>query len=212
MPPRLDEAHSAAEEMIAASHRISKILDDIGNLFGKTKREPSPVHVNDLTSEALRILDRELRVHKVTTRVQLTSELPPVMGHRGQLEEVVINLIQNAIEAMEVVNDEQRELQVETGRWGADAIKVTIADTGPGIDSKKSGEIFEAFFTTKSDGMGLGLAICKMIIERHGGRLSVSPARPHGAIFQIILPQVKAERLVSPSSPGSPKARTDGGA
>lgn len=193
MPPQLDEARSAAEDMIAASYRINKILDDIGNLFGKAKQEPSPVHVNDLVIEVLRILDRELRVHKVATRVKLTSELPPVMGHHGQLQEVVINLIQNAMESMEMVSDEQRELQVKTERWGGDAINVTIADTGPGIDSKKSGELFEAFFTTKSDGMGLGLAICRIIIERHGGQLSVSPASPHGAIFQIILPQLKPE-------------------
>jgi len=193
VPLQLDEAHSAAEEMIAASYRISKIINDIGNLFGKTKREPSAVHVNDLAIEALRILHRELRVHKVATRVELTSGLPPVMGHRGQLQEVVINLIQNAIDAMEVVSDEQRELQVKTECWRGDAIKLTIADTGPGIDSKTSGEIFEAFFTTKSDGMGLGLAICRMIIERHGGQLTASPASPHGAIFKIILPQSKPE-------------------
>ena len=191
MPPQLDEAHSAAEEMLAAGYRISKILEDIGNLFGRTKREPSPIYVNDLAIETLRILDRELTVHKVATRVELTSELPPVMGHGGQLQEVLINLIKNAIEAMEVVDDEQRKLGVKTERWSGDAISVAIADTGPGIDPKKSGEIFEAFFTTKSDGMGLGLAICRMIIERHGGQLSVSPASPHGAIFQIILPQSK---------------------
>ena len=188
MPPQLEEAHSAAKDMIAAGRRIGKILDDIGNLFGKTQREPSPVHVNDVAIEALRSLDKELRVHKVATRVELTAELPSVMGHRGQLEEVIINLMRNAIEAMEVVSDEQRELRVKTERWGGDAINITIADTGPGIDLGKSGAIFEAFFTTKSDGMGLGLAICRMIIERHGGQLSVSPASPHGAIFQIILP------------------------
>jgi signal transduction histidine kinase len=193
VPLQLDEADSAADEMIAASDRISKIIKDIGNLFGKTKREPIPVHVNDLAIEAMRILDRELRVHKVATRVELTSGLPPVMGHRGQLQEVVINLIQNAIDAMEVVSDERRELQVKTERWRGDAIKLTIADTGPGIDSKTSGEIFEAFFTTKSDGMGLGLAICRMIIERHGGELTASPASPRGAIFQIILPRSKLE-------------------
>jgi C4-dicarboxylate-specific signal transduction histidine kinase len=179
--------------MVAESYRINKILDDIGNLFGKTKQEPSPVDVNDLVIDVLRILDSELRGHKVATRVELTSELPPVMGHRGQLQEVVINLIRNAMEAMEVVSDEQRELQVKTERWGGDAINVTIADTGPRIDLKKSGEIFEAFFTTKSDGMGLELAICWMIIERHRGQLSVSPASPQGAIFQIILPQLKPE-------------------
>jgi C4-dicarboxylate-specific signal transduction histidine kinase len=124
MPPLLDEARSGAGDMIAASYRIDKILDDIGNLFGKARQEPSPVHVNDLVIEALRIVDKELTIHKVATSVALTSELPPMMGHRGQFQEVVINLIQNAIVAMEVVNDEQRELQVKTERRGGDAINV----------------------------------------------------------------------------------------
>jgi signal transduction histidine kinase len=189
VPPELDEARSAAEEMIAAGHRISGILHGIGDLFGKTKREPSPVDVNHLVVEALHIFDKELTDHKVTVHAELASELPPALGHRGQLQEVITNLIQNAIEAMATVHDEPRELQVRTGRHGGDAISVTIADTGPGIDSKKSGKIFEAFFTTKSHGMGLGLAICRMIVERYGGQLSVSQASPRGAIFQMILPQ-----------------------
>jgi signal transduction histidine kinase len=192
VPPELEEARSSAKDMITASYRISERLDDIANLFGTTERAPSPVGVNDLVLEALRILDKDLKGHEVATRVELTSELPTVMGHRGQLQEAIVNLIQNAIEAMETVGDERRELRVHTERHVSDAIKVTIADTGPGIDSGKSDEIFEPFFTTKSHGMGLGLAICRMIVERHGGQLSVSPASPRGAIFQIILPRLKA--------------------
>jgi signal transduction histidine kinase len=188
-PPELDEARLVAEEIITESHRINEMLDNIGDLFGNTKREPSPVDVNDLALDALGILDKELKDHKVASRVELASELPPVMGHSGQLREVIINLIQNAIDAMEAVDAERRELHVKTERYGGDKIHIIIRDTGPGIDPKKSDEIFEAFFTTKSHGMGLGLAICRMIIERHGGQLSVSPANPHGAVFQMMFPQ-----------------------
>jgi signal transduction histidine kinase len=190
-PPMLEKASSSAEAMVAASHRISEILDDVRNLFGKVNQEPGPVDVNDLMLETLRTLDKELKDHAVVTRVELTPELPPVMGHRGQLQEVIVNLIQNAIEAMEAVDEGGRTLQVKTERYSGDAISLTIVDTGPGIESKNSDEIFEAFFTTKSHGMGLGLAISRMIVERHGGQLPVFPATPHGSAFQLILPQMK---------------------
>jgi C4-dicarboxylate-specific signal transduction histidine kinase len=179
--------------VVTAGHRISETLDNIGNLFGKTKTEPSPVDVNDLALVALRTFDKELKDHRVGTHVELTSELALVMGHRGQLLEVMINLIQNAIDAMETMDAKQRELRVKTERHGSNAIKIMIADTGPGIDPKKSDEMFQAFFTTKSQGMGLGLAICRMIVEGHGGQLSVSTANPHGAIFEMVLPQLKPE-------------------
>jgi len=190
-PPELDEARLAAEEMNAASHRISGMLDDISNLFGEARRDPGPVDVNDLALEALRMLDKQLKDHKVASRVELTSSLPSVVGHRGQLQEVVVNLIQNAIEAMGAVDGDRRELKVKTERCGGGAIGVTVADTGPGIDPKKSDEIFQVFFTTKSQGMGLGLAICRMIIERHGGQLCVFQASPHGAVFQMTLPEAR---------------------
>src|SRR6516225_5388142 len=111
------------------------------------------------------------------------------MGHSGQLQQVIVNLIQNAIDAMNSVDSDGRVLQVRTEHSGSDAISITVEDTGPGIDPKKSDEMFGAFFTTKPHGMGLGLAICRMIVERHDGELSVSSAVPHGAIFRIKLPQ-----------------------
>jgi signal transduction histidine kinase len=187
VPPRIDEARSSAEQIVAATERAGEIVSDIANLFGRAKREPSSIDANDVALEALRILGKELKDHKVATRIELTSGLPPVMGQRGQLQEVIVNLIRNAIEAMQTVDDGERELKVQTGHDGG-AIKITIADTGPGIDPRKPDELFEAFFTTKPDGMGLGLALCRMIIENHEGELSVSPAHPRGAIFQIALP------------------------
>jgi signal transduction histidine kinase len=190
-PPNLEQARSCAGRMIAAAHRASQILDDIRNLFGTAERAQSPVDVNVLVVSSLRALDSELKSHNVTTRIQLASQLPPIMGHRGQLQEVMVNLIQNSVDAMVSADNGRRVLQARTEHNG-DAICVEIEDTGPGIDPKKSDDIFDAFFTTKPHGMGLGLAICRMIVERHEGRLSASSADPHGALFRIMLPQMKA--------------------
>ena len=186
-PPKLDKARSAAEVIIAAGHRASQMLDDIRNLFGTAQRVQNPVDVNELAMSALRVLDGELKSHKITTRVDLQAKLPPVIGHSGQLQEVIVNLIQNAIDAMDTVENYCRVLQVRTEHSGGDAINVEIEDTGPGIDPEKRDDIFDAFFTTKPHGMGLGLAICRMIVERHGGKFSVSSADPHGAVFRITL-------------------------
>jgi signal transduction histidine kinase len=190
-PPKLEKARSAAEKVIAGGHRIGQILEDIRTLFGRTERTAGPVNMNDLALGALRALDGELKNHNIVTRLHLKPELPPAMGHSGQLHQVIVNLIQNAIDAMDSVAGGRRVLQVNTEYDGGDAISITIEDTGPGIDPKKSDDIFGAFFTTKPHGMGLGLAICRMIVERHDGELSVASANPHGAIFRIKLPQMK---------------------
>jgi len=190
-PPKLEKARSAAEKAIAAGHRISQILDDIRNLFGTTERASGPVNMNDLALEALRALDGELKNHNIVTHTHLKPELPPIMGHNGQLQQVIVNLIQNAIDAMDSVDSDRRVLHLRTEHNGGNAISITIEDTGPGIDPNKTDNVFDAFFTTKSHGLGLGLAICRMIIEHHDGKLSVSSANPHGAIFRINLPQMK---------------------
>jgi signal transduction histidine kinase len=191
-PPKLDKARVTGERIIAASHRASEIMDDIRKLFGTTDRPQDPVDVNGLTLSALRALDGDLKKHNIATRVELKAELPQIVGQRGQLQEVLVNLIQNAIDAMNLVDDDLRVLQVKTDYDEDGAISVEIADTGPGIDAKKSNTVFDAFFTTKPHGMGLGLAICRMIVERHGGQLTVSSADPHGAIFRIVLPRTKS--------------------
>jgi signal transduction histidine kinase len=130
----------------------------------------------------------ELAEHHVTTRTELASELPLISGHKRQLQQVISNLVQNAIEAMDYTTNRDRVLRVRTARHNRDAIIVAVEDSGPGIDSKKLGSIFEAFFTTKSHGVGLGLAICRMIVERHGGQLTVASDWNHGARFQFVLP------------------------
>jgi signal transduction histidine kinase len=196
-PPDLDGLKSAAEDIVNGTHRIGEVLDDIRRLFGKANSEPLPIDLNDMAGAVLRSLAMELKAHKIVPRVELTADLPLVIGQRGQLQEVMVNLIQNAIDAMQSADDGDRQLQVRTERCGDESVRVTIADTGPGIDPEKLDEIFEAFFTTKQNGMGLGLAICRMILERHGGELSVSPASPRGAVFQITLPQPEPALTVS---------------
>ena len=140
----------------------------------------------------LRTLRDELKDNAITTHAALNSDLPPVMGHKGQLQEVLVNLIRNAIDAMEAGvdagQDERRVLQVRAERHGDDAVVVAVEDSGPGIDPKQLDSIFDAFMTTKPNGMGLGLAICRMIVERHAGRLLALPAQPRGSVFQIVLP------------------------
>lgn len=186
---RLEKIRSAAEGMVAAAHGIGQIMENLRNLFGSAERAETLIDINEVSIAALTRLDTELKERKITIRSDLGTNLPAIVGHKGQLEEVFANLIQNAIDAMATLQHGPRILKVKTQRNGGDAVTVEIEDTGPGIKDQNSADIFDAFFTTKSKGMGLGLAICQMIVERHGGQLSTSPARPHGAIFQITLPQ-----------------------
>jgi C4-dicarboxylate-specific signal transduction histidine kinase len=147
-----------------------------------------PVDVNEIALEVLQSLQGELKGHGVTTHTELAPGLPPVAGHRSQLQQVISNLIQNANEAMAFTMDRNRVLRLKTGLDNRDAIIVAIEDSGPGFDPKHLGSMFDAFFTTKSHGIGLGLAICRMIIERHGGQLTASSDGKNGAQFQFILP------------------------
>jgi signal transduction histidine kinase len=198
--PDLEEARSALNRIVGDSHRASEVFESIRALFRSDNLETQPTDVNEVALEALHALRGELKDHGVTTRIELTSELPLVMGHKGQLQEVMLNLVHNAIDAMDATSNRTRVLRVKTTRHGSDAIAVTVEDSGPGIDPEKMDGIFDAFVTTKSQGMGLGLAICRMIIERHAGRLSVSPNTKTGAVFQFILP-IQAESDSMMASP-----------
>jgi signal transduction histidine kinase len=186
--PNLEQAQSALDSIIADSHRASQLINDIRALFTRADKRQEPIDVNEMAFQALRILREQLNAHGVRTDLELANDLPLVMGHKGQLQEVMINLVQNAIEAMNDTKDGRRALQLRTERQSDNAIVVGIRDSGPGIDPTKLNSVFEAFFTTKSYGTGLGLAICRMIIERHGGQLSASSDGRNGALFQFVLP------------------------
>ena len=187
-PPDLEEVRSGLNEIVSDGHRAGQIFNNIRDLFKTTDHGKTLININEMTLDILRTQERDLQAHHITTHTELMSKPPLVLGHRGQLQGVLLNLIRNAIEAMEAVKDGRRLLRLRTARHGRDAIAIEVEDTGPGIDPDKLDGIFEAFVTTKPTGMGLGLAICRMIIERHGGQLSASLADEGGAVFKIFLP------------------------
>jgi signal transduction histidine kinase len=189
-PPDHKEVRSSLSRIISNSHRASQVFDNIRALFGKVDKEHELIDMNEIVLEVLHTLRGELKDRVITVRTELTSQLPLVMGHRGQLHEVLLNLVRNAIEAMDAIKDTRRVLQARTERHdGRAEIVVAIEDSGPGIDPEKLDGIFDAFVSTKPQGMGLGLAICRMIIDRHGGQLSASSGKRRGAVFQFILPR-----------------------
>jgi signal transduction histidine kinase len=199
-PPDFDEVRAAMTEMVRDSHRASQVLESIRAVFKSADLEAQPVDLNRVALAALDVLRGELNDHGVITSTELAPELPPVPGHSGQLQEVMINLIRNAIDAMDAIADRARMLRVKTQADGREAIVVSVEDSGPGIDPEKLDSIFDAFVTTKPEGMGLGLAISRMIISRHQGQLSASVSNKSGASFQFTLP-IKSPVGSSTASP-----------
>jgi C4-dicarboxylate-specific signal transduction histidine kinase len=187
-PPDLARVRSNLTTIVDESRRASQVFDNVRALFSSADAGQQAIDVNEIARGVLRILREELEEHGIATRTELTFGLPLVIGHGGQMQEVILNLVRNAIEAMDAIKDGRRVLQVKTSRHGDDTIAVVIEDSGPGIDPEKLGGIFDPFVSTKPRGMGLGLAICRMTIERHGGQLSASAGKNKGALFQFVLP------------------------
>jgi signal transduction histidine kinase len=193
-PPDHDEVRAALNRIKSDGHRTGEVLDSIRTLFGKVDQGRQPIDVNEIIRVVLWSLHGELNDHGVATRSELMPELPPVDGHRGQLRQVIYNLVYNAIEAMDTTTIRNRLLRVRTELHGHNRIVVSVQDSGPGIDPKQLDGIFGAFVTTKAHGTGLGLAICRMIIDHHGGQLSASSDGENGALFQFVLPIEPADK------------------
>ena len=188
VPPELDKAQAALDGVVNAGHSTSAVIDGFRSLFGKPDEEQQLVDMNELIPEVLESLNSQLKDHRVSIRVDLAPKLPLVSGNESQLQEVVSNLIINSIEAMEATSLEGRLLLIKTEIQG-DNIAVAVEDSGPGIDKDQLGDIFTAFVTTKPHGMGLGLAISRMIIDYHGGKLTAaSDSKCGGASFHFVLP------------------------
>jgi signal transduction histidine kinase len=187
-PSEIARVQAILGEMVNASFRANEVLESVHSLFGRNDQEPHPTDMNSIIEEALNLLRGELQRHRITVLTDLSVNLPAVLGHRAQLQEVVFNLVQNSIDAMEVVIEKGRLLQIQSERRSKNSIVVSIQDSGKGIDSEIIGNVFDAFVTTKAKGKGLGLAISKMIIERHSGQLLVLSNGKNGALFQIVLP------------------------
>jgi signal transduction histidine kinase len=186
--PDLEEIRGIVGEIIDGSYRADGIVKNVRSLFRNFREDIQQVDINIVVKDIMHGLHNDMADHHVTSRVKLETELPTILGHRGQLQEVVFNLIHNALDAMKSGPAAGRSLYVRTERRGSKAVGICVQDSGPGIMPEQMSRIFDPFVTTKKDGMGMGLAICRMIVERHGGELSVSPDVDIGARFEIVLP------------------------
>ena len=162
-------------------------------MFKKESGEISSVDLNELIQNVLRLLRGELQRQGIVVQTDLTRPFPLVQGHSGQLQQVILNLVKNGAEAMDTVSGRERALRVKSTIHESGGVLVSLEDSGTGIDPKDVDNIFDSFFTTKPQGMGMGLSICRSIIEAHHGRLWASPGVDHGSVFNIYLPAVLQE-------------------
>jgi signal transduction histidine kinase len=195
-PPEHDKAQAALDGIVSAGHRTSEVIDGFRALFEKGDQRQQLVNVNEIMQGALESMSSELADHHVEPRVELMSELPHVHGNRGQLQEVASNLLVNAVEAMAATSDRSRVLRVRTELRDSNTAAVVVQDSGPGIDKDRLDGIFTAFVSTKPHGMGLGLAISRMIIEYHGGKLTALSEGKDGASFEFVLPIASKDQAV----------------
>jgi len=189
--PDLDEVRDTLTHIVADGHRASEVIQSVRAMFAKGDHAGTPLDTNELIRETVAIANNELEAAHVAVELELAGELPRVSAHRGQLQQVVLNIITNAAEAMRTVDDRARVLRVRSRPFDSNGVAVSVQDSGAGIDPKNIDHVFDAFFTTKANGMGMGLAICRSIVEAHGGNLSVSPGVPHGSVFHIVLPGIQ---------------------
>jgi signal transduction histidine kinase len=150
--------------------------------------ETTRLDVNQVVKEAIVLMERELIKHQIFLRTELTPGLPEIVADRVQLQQVIINLLMNGIEAMEQVTDRSHELLIRSGKDETGQLILSVTDNGIGISADSANRLFSAFFTTKSTGLGMGLSICRSIVEAHGGRMSASSNEGPGATFQLVLP------------------------
>jgi C4-dicarboxylate-specific signal transduction histidine kinase len=170
--PDLDELRLALKNIVDAGQRASDVIANIGAMLRKDRREAMSLDANALVLDVLALVRAELESQRISVQPRLGTDLPTIVGERVPLQQVLLNLIMNAVDAMSSVTDRARQLSIQTETYLSDHVLITVADAGPGIDPADMPHIFEAFFTTKPDGLGMGLSICRSIVEAHGGRLN----------------------------------------
>jgi C4-dicarboxylate-specific signal transduction histidine kinase len=187
-PPRLDEVRSALERIVRDGKRASEMIGRIRATAKKADPQKHAIDINDVINEGVVLVRSEVQSRGVSLRTECAPALPRVLGDRVQLQQVIINLMMNGVEAMERITDRPREILIRSRRQEADGVLVQVRDSGGGIDAANVERLFKAFYSTKPSGMGMGLSICRSIITAHGGRLWASPNEDHGATFQFTLP------------------------
>jgi signal transduction histidine kinase len=185
--PDLDEAREAARRVIRDGNRAGEVITRIRALLRKTDAEKARMDINQTIREVVKLTRNEAARKGVTLRMDLAADLPPVLGDRVQLQQVILNLVMNGVEAMASATGRPRELLIRSRPYESDKALVAVQDSGVGLDGQDLEKIFDAFYTTKPQGMGMGLAISRSIVEDHGGRLWVAPNDGPGATFQFTL-------------------------
>lgn len=186
--PNLEEARQAFERITKDARRASEIMNRIRGLVKNTPMYKEWVQINEAIGEVITLTRGEAMKNSVSVRMELAEDLPRVQGDRVQLQQAMLNLIINAIEAMSAVDDGPRELTISTGKDEPSAVLVTVRDSGPGVAPENIERVFEPFCTTKAGGMGMGLSICRSIVQAHGGTLRLSANVPRGAVFRFTVP------------------------
>jgi signal transduction histidine kinase len=186
--PDLDEARLVLQRIANDGHRASQVIGSVRAMCKKDLPEKAPIDVNDLVREVLALVHGDMKNRRIAVQVALSDRLPLVPADHVQLQQVLMNLVTNAADAMRGVTGRPRLLRVSSEAHEPDAVLIRVEDSGIGIAPESRERIFDAFFTTKANGMGLGLSICRSIVEAHGGRLSASPGTSHGSVFQVVLP------------------------
>ena len=185
--PNLTEAHAALERIVRDGTRAGEVIRRVRTLAKKTDTKMAPLSLNEVLSEALTLVQHELSSSRVALHMELASALPVILADKVQLQQVILNLVINGIEAMQSITDRPRELVIRSEQ-DAQHVRVTVMDCGVGFSAETAGQLFNTFFTTKSSGLGMGLSICRSIIELHGGRIWAAPNVPHGATVHFTLP------------------------
>ncbi|MGO9818839.1 MAG: sensor histidine kinase, partial [Acidocella sp.] len=187
-PPALEEVRRSLDKIIRDGHRARDVIDRIRALIKKAPPRKDRLDINEAVREVIELTRAETVRNGVTVRTDLADGLPLIEGDRVQLQQVILNLIVNAVQAMSGDSEGTRELLISTARSEPNDVVVAVQDSGPGLAPEVLARLFEPFYTTKPGGLGLGLSICRSIIEAHGGRLWVSENVPHGAIFHFTVP------------------------
>jgi PAS domain S-box-containing protein len=188
-PPDLGSVRESLDAIVKDGHRASEVIRRVRQLATKTSPQKARLDMNDVIRDVVPLIGTEMRSHEVSLRIDLAPALPPVLADRVQLQQVLINLVMNGIEAMASVDGRSRELVIRSQPGDDDHVVVAVQDAGVGIDAQKTDQLFSAFYTTKPDGMGMGLSISRSIIGAHGGRLWATPNPDHGATFHFALPK-----------------------
>ena len=189
-PPDLEKATQSLERIVRDGKRAGETIHRVRALATKASMQKVPLDINNVVNEVITLVQQELVSHRVSLRTELAPALPLVLADRVQLQQVIINLLMNGIEAMRSVKERPHELVVRSQQDEARHVVVTVEDCGVGISTENASQLFNAFFTTKSDGMGMGFSICRSIIQAHGGRISAANNAGPGATFQFVLPVI----------------------